>query len=185
MNLSELLFNQNWFLSAIFILLFSISIASWYVIFKKIFFFNRELKSLTNGDKNSFSQQLISQSIEAIRHSEKEIISRKLYILNEEFREKISFGQNFLASVANLTPFIGLFGTVIGVYLALIDISNEGSANIAVVAAPIGEALIATAIGLWCAIPASFAYNFFAKKISTIIRKTKVEIEKKLIEKEF
>lgn len=69
-------------------------------------------------------------------------------------------GLTVLASIAATSPFIGLFGTVYGIYKALINISTEGQMNIAAVAGPIGEALIATAIGLFVAIPAVMAYNF-------------------------
>lgn len=69
-------------------------------------------------------------------------------------------GLTVLASIAATAPFIGLFGTVYGIYKALINISTEGQMSIAAVAGPIGEALIATAIGLFVAIPAVLAYNF-------------------------
>ncbi|WP_006788434.1 MotA/TolQ/ExbB proton channel family protein [Thiorhodospira sibirica] len=70
-------------------------------------------------------------------------------------------GLTFLASVGSTAPFIGLFGTVWGIYNALMDIAAAGSASMDVVAGPLGEALVATAAGLAAAIPAVLAYNAF------------------------
>jgi biopolymer transport protein ExbB/TolQ len=181
MNLSEILLHQHWLLSIVFLLLIALSLVSWYVIFKKIFFFNSEFKSFKNSN-NSLSKKLLDDSFAAIKNGNSDLAKKKLNLLFEKFKDHLNFGQNFLASIANLTPFIGLFGTVIGVYLALMDISTEGSANIAVVAKPIGEALIATAFGLWCAIPASFAFNFFSKKASSLLKLAKLAVEEKLVE---
>ena len=69
-------------------------------------------------------------------------------------------GLTALASIGSSAPFIGLFGTVWGIYHALENISQQGQVNIATVAGPIGEALVATAVGLFAAIPAVLAYNF-------------------------
>lgn len=68
-----------------------------------------------------------------------------------------------LASIGSMAPFIGLFGTVIGIYNALINISTVGQVSIAEVAGPIGEALIATAFGLFVAVPAVMFYNIFIR----------------------
>lgn len=64
-----------------------------------------------------------------------------------------------LASIGAVAPFVGLFGTVWGIFNALMDISQQGQVSIATVSAPIGEALVATALGLFVAIPAVLAYN--------------------------
>ena len=68
-----------------------------------------------------------------------------------------------LASIGSSSPFIGLFGTVWGIYNALSNIAIQGNAGLSVVAGPMGEALIATAIGLFAAIPAVLAYNSFVR----------------------
>jgi biopolymer transport protein ExbB len=65
--------------------------------------------------------------------------------------------------VGSAAPFVGLLGTVWGIYHALIKIGASGNADIGAVAGPVGEALIMTAIGLAVAIPAVFAYNFFVR----------------------
>jgi biopolymer transport protein ExbB len=74
---------------------------------------------------------------------------------------RLGEGLAFLATVGSTAPFIGLFGTVIGIYRALIKIGAAGQASIDAVAGPVGEALIMTALGLFVAIPAVLAYNFF------------------------
>jgi biopolymer transport protein ExbB len=70
-----------------------------------------------------------------------------------------------LASIGSTAPFIGLFGTVWGIMNALKEISASGQASIDVVAGPIGEALIATAIGIAAALPAVIFYNYFLRKM--------------------
>lgn len=70
-----------------------------------------------------------------------------------------------LATIGSTAPFVGLFGTVWGIMHALQDIGRAGSASLDVVAGPIGEALIATAIGIATAIPAVLAYNFFLRRL--------------------
>ncbi len=71
----------------------------------------------------------------------------------------------FLATTGNLTPFIGLLGTVIGIINAFGEIGAQGSASIAAVAPGVSEALVATAAGLFAAIPAVMAYNYFLSRI--------------------
>lgn len=72
---------------------------------------------------------------------------------------RLQSGLTLLASIGSTAPFVGLFGTVWGIYHALLDIAAQGSASMEVVAGPLGEALIATAAGLAAAIPAVLAYN--------------------------
>jgi biopolymer transport protein TolQ len=73
----------------------------------------------------------------------------------------------FLATTAAITPFIGLFGTVWGIMVAFFNIGTQGSTDLAVVAPGIAEALIATAMGLFAAIPAVYFYNHFSTKVKT------------------
>lgn len=74
-----------------------------------------------------------------------------------------------LGSIASSAPFIGLFGTVYGILDAFLRIGREKSASLPVVAPAIGEALIATAVGLFAAIPALIFYNFLSKRIADIV----------------
>ena len=78
----------------------------------------------------------------------------------------LQFGQVLLASIGSTAPFIGLFGTVWGIYHALLSISAAGTLSIDKVAGPVGEALVMTAAGLAVAIPAVLAYNLFGKWVA-------------------
>jgi biopolymer transport protein ExbB len=81
---------------------------------------------------------------------------------------RLGEGLAFLATVGSTAPFIGLFGTVIGIYRALIKIGASGQASIDTVAGPVGEALIMTALGLVVAVPAVLAYNWLIRRNKTV-----------------
>jgi biopolymer transport protein ExbB len=78
----------------------------------------------------------------------------------------LQFGQVLLASIGSTAPFVGLFGTVWGIYRALVGIAAAGTITIEKVSGPIGEALIMTAAGIAVAIPAVLAYNVFGKWVA-------------------
>jgi len=79
--------------------------------------------------------------------------------------QTLESGLMILASVGSTAPFVGLFGTVWGIMNALTDISKAGTASLDVVAGPVGEALIATAIGIAAAVPAVLAYNYGLRRV--------------------
>ena len=81
---------------------------------------------------------------------------------------KLQFGQVLLATVGSIAPFVGLLGTVWGIYHALIGIATAGQITIDKVSGPVGEALIMTAAGLAVAIPAVLAFNIFGRIINRI-----------------
>lgn len=93
------------------------------------------------------------------------ILERSLRQQVSKERKVLEQGLSMLASIGSTAPFVGLFGTVWGIMHALQDISHAKSASLDVVAGPIGEALIATAIGIAAAIPAVLAYNYFLRRI--------------------
>jgi biopolymer transport protein ExbB len=78
--------------------------------------------------------------------------------------DKLQFGQVLLATVGSTAPFVGLLGTVWGIYHALTQIGISGQASIDKVAGPVGEALIMTAIGLAVAVPAVLGYNWLVRR---------------------
>ena len=82
---------------------------------------------------------------------------------------RLGEGLAFLATVGSTAPFIGLFGTVVGIYRALIKIGSSGEASINTVACPVGEALIMTALGLVVAVPAVLAYNWLIRRNKSIM----------------
>ncbi len=87
----------------------------------------------------------------------------------DESSSKLSAGMAVLASVGSTAPFVGLFGTVWGIYHALVSIGSSGQASIDKVAGPVGEALIMTALGLAVAIPATFGYNALVRSNKTML----------------
>ena len=89
----------------------------------------------------------------------------------DEFTAKLQSGLAILASVGSTAPFVGLFGTVWGIYHALLSIGTSGQATIDRVAGPIGEALIMTALGLAVAIPAVLGYNALVRGNKAILAK--------------
>jgi biopolymer transport protein TolQ len=84
-------------------------------------------------------------------------------------QEKLEENLPFLASVASVSPYIGLFGTVWGIMVSFLDIANAGQPSLATVAPGIAEALIATAMGLFAAIPAVLAYNKFSARAESLL----------------
>ena len=92
-------------------------------------------------------------------------LERSLRQAVQNMQRKLEGGLAVLASIGSTAPFVGLFGTVWGIMHALTEISKTGSASLDVVAGPIGEALVATAIGIATALPAVLAYNFFLRRM--------------------
>ena len=126
----------------------------------------------TKLEKNSAWRQLADDAVLAQEHHGKmEGAGNEIHFVEEELahsqdtiNQSLNGGLSFLASVGATAPFIGLLGTVIGIYRALINIGIAGSASIDKVAGPVGEALIMTAIGLLVAVPAVFAYNWLQSR---------------------
>jgi len=94
-----------------------------------------------------------------------EVLERQLRQQLQNIQRYHERGLAELATIGSTSPFVGLFGTVWGIMHALQDIGRSGSASLDVVAGPIGEALIATAIGIAVALPAVLAYNFFLRRL--------------------
>lgn len=94
------------------------------------------------------------------------VLERRLRADAQKAMRRLESGLMVLASVGSTAPFVGLFGTVWGIMHALQGISESGSAGLDVVAGPIGEALIATAVGIATAIPAVIAYNYGLRRVN-------------------
>ncbi|MFB0613012.1 MotA/TolQ/ExbB proton channel family protein [Aurantiacibacter poecillastricola] len=165
------------------------SVGSFYILFTKIFEQNKVMKEYrsnraafwragsikegaTKFDKDSAWRQLVDDGIRAGDESDKmhdsleshDWLHGTLARSESAIMAKLNGGLPFLATVGATAPFVGLLGTVIGIYRALINIGIEGSASIDKVAGPVGEALIMTAIGLLVAVPAVFAYNYLMSR---------------------
>ncbi len=178
---------------AVAIILLIMSVASWYFIVLKTYqaiqlkgavkryithFWQASTlqAAIKNADSHSPAHRLASQAIDAAQHhqthavknlegacSHDEFITRSMRRSLAQTMAQLDSGLSVLASVGSVSPFVGLFGTVWGIYHALATISASGQATLDKVAGPVGEALIMTAIGLAVAIPAVLAYNAFVK----------------------
>ena len=105
-------------------------------------------------------------TLEAHGHADSQL-TRRLRDALHRVLAQLQFGQVLLlASIGSTAPFIGLFGTVWGIYHALLSISAAGTITIERVSGPVGEALVMTAAGLAVAIPAVLAYNVFGKRVA-------------------
>lgn len=138
------------------------------------------LKSAPESD--SATARLAKLAVEAAAHhqsqatkalsgmcSQDEFIARSMRRTIAEEQASLEDGLTILASVGSVAPFVGLFGTVWGIYHALLSIGQSGQATIDKVAGPVGEALIMTAFGLAVAIPAVLAYNALVRGNRVII----------------
>jgi len=105
-----------------------------------------------------------------LQHSgeRQDLLERALRQQIHKERRRLESGLALLASIGSTSPFVGLFGTVWGIMHALTDIGRAGSASLEVVAGPIGEALVATGVGIAVAVPAVLAYNFFLRRLKII-----------------
>ena len=183
---------------AVALLLLAMSIASWWVIVAKAlnlrrqaaqaryvedFWRSEDLRSglarFGQGDDNAFARLALDgeaanserarlpQLQDAMGASE--WISRCLRNSIDESTARLQSGLAILASVGSTAPFVGLFGTVWGIYHALLSISSAGQASIDQVAGPIGEALVMTALGLAVAIPAVLGYNALVRGNKSVV----------------
>ena len=165
------------------------SVGSFYILITKLLEQNKVLgqykkvrtqfwraNSLEEGatklDKNSAWRQMVDDGVAAQASHGKMTDSLEahdwmhgsLERSQDAIMSRLNGGLAFLATVGATAPFVGLLGTVIGIYRALINIGLAGSASIDKVAGPVGEALIMTAIGLLVAVPAVFAYNWLMSR---------------------
>ncbi|MBX7528350.1 MotA/TolQ/ExbB proton channel family protein [Qipengyuania vesicularis] len=175
-----------WFILGVMVIM---SVGSFYILFTKLFEQQKVMnqykavrtsfwkantlkEGATKLEKNSAWRQLVDDAVEAESKHEKmqnnleahDWLHGTLARSEHAINAKLAGGLPFLATVGATAPFVGLLGTVIGIYRALINIGMAGSASIDKVAGPVGEALIMTAIGLLVAVPAVFAYNWLQSR---------------------
>jgi biopolymer transport protein ExbB len=94
-----------------------------------------------------------------------ELLEHALLVQMQKEQHAMESGLTILASIGSTAPFVGLFGTVLGIMHAMHQITASGSTSLDVVAGPIGDALVATAIGIAVAVPAVLAYNMFLRAV--------------------
>lgn len=182
---------------SVFGILVFMSLVSWYIIITKYidqrkvlteakdlekkFWTAPDLKTgASKLDKNSPFKQIVDDGLRASDHHEgrltdkidqHEWVTMALNRSTTTVSSKLQGGLSFLASVGSTSPFIGLFGTVVGIYRALINIGLAGQASIDKVAGPVGEALIMTALGLAVAVPAVLGYNWLIRRNKDVTEK--------------
>jgi len=176
-----------WFILTVLVIM---SVGSFYILITKLLEQNKILsqyKSIRGGafwkantlaegasklDKNSAWRQLVDDGLAAeVQHTKMtdsleghDWMHGSLARSEASINARLAGGLPFLATVGATAPFVGLLGTVIGIYRAMIGIAIAGSAQIDKVAGPVGEALIMTAIGLLVAVPAVLAYNWLQSR---------------------
>ena len=192
----EALWKQgDWVAKGTLIILVIMSMGSWYIIFVKLWEQSKLLRearemrssfwkapSLRDGAKRlkegSAYRYIAEQGIDANEHHEGALtenidlndwVTMSVQRAVDGVQSRTQDGLAFLATVGSTAPFVGLFGTVWGIYHALTAIGIAGQASIDKVAGPVGEALIMTAIGLAVAVPAVMGYNWLVRRNKTVM----------------
>jgi len=181
------------------IILVIMSFGTWYILFTKFFEQTSVLKHAKTADgkfwaasnindglskleARSAFRAIVEDGLRAAQHHEgkltdaidlNEWVTISLQRSADQVNNRLQSGLAFLATVGSTAPFVGLFGTVWGIYHALIAIGVSGQASIDKVAGPVGEALIMTAIGLAVAVPAVLAYNFLISRNKTAMSRVR------------
>ncbi len=195
-GLGALLQNGDWISRGTLLILVLMSMGSWYILITKLyesvklsseakvaqrgFFKAKSLRDAAQSLKQGSAFRFIADNgIEASEHHEGTLtenidhnswVSMSVQRSLDDIQSRLQDGLAFLATVGSTAPFVGLFGTVWGIYHALTAIGIAGQASIDKVAGPVGEALIMTAIGLAVAVPAVLGYNW-------LVRRNKVTME--------
>jgi biopolymer transport protein ExbB len=196
----EALWKQGDFVARFTLIILAImSMGSWYIMFTKVYEQRKLLKSAraagenfwTSGsvkkgldtlDEGSAFRYIADQGLKADEHHEGSLveqIDRHTWITMsvtravDNIQSRLQDGLAFLATVGSTAPFVGLFGTVWGIYHALTAIGIAGQASIDKVAGPVGEALIMTAFGLLVAVPAVMGYNWLIRRNKLVMERVR------------
>jgi biopolymer transport protein ExbB len=176
------------------VILAIMSIGSWYILITKFLEQSRMNRHARKVDQRFWAQSTVSAAANALDKSSAyrfiaeagiaatddhgglkshipmgDWIPMSITAAVDRVHANTQAGLAFLATVGSTSPFVGLFGTVWGIYHALTAIGISGQASIDKVAGPVGEALIMTAIGLAVAIPAVLAYNYLARRNKAVM----------------
>ncbi len=189
----------DWVARATLVVLLIMSVGSWYYIFTKVFEQSRITRAARAvgdsfwkagsvskgvealGEQSAF-RYIAEEGIKAAGHHEGSLIEhidRDTWIgMNvqrcvDNINARLQDGMTFLATVGSTAPFVGLFGTVWGIYHALTAIGIAGQASIDKVAGPVGEALIMTAFGLVVAVPAVMGYNWLIRRNKSVLEQVR------------
>ena len=194
MNAAQLFLQGDGVSKTVALLLLAMSVASWVVILWKSWLLHRVSGDVVRCVAAFWQSASVDDSMRKLEAFDREAIVLPLVLatkieangtlagagdkslqLTRVLRDalhaalgKLQYGQVLLATVGAIAPFVGLLGTVWGIYHALIGIANAGQVSIDKISGPVGEALIMTAAGLAVAIPAVLAYNVLGRSIGRI-----------------
>ena len=188
-GLAALWAQGDWVAKGTLLILVLMSMASWYVIFTKLAEQSRVLRLAREANERFWSAGTVRQGADALHAAspfrfiaEKGLegaskhdgllgsvdfntwVTMSIQRAMGQVQSRMQDGLALLATVGSTAPFVGLFGTVWGIYNALVKIGMSGQASIDKVAGPVGEALIMTAIGLAVAVPAVLGYNWLVRR---------------------
>jgi biopolymer transport protein ExbB len=185
----DMFLNASIVVQVVMVMLMAWSVVTWSIMFSKLAFFSgingstdrflhafRNAGSLADAAKgpgrsfrtNALAKMLVAAADEIGTGKKSHLSTRvgqRMGIVQAEVGEELSTGMGIFATVGSIAAFVGLFGTVWGIMNSFIGIAETQTTNLAVVAPGIAEALFATGIGLFAAVPAVIFYNMFARRI--------------------
>lgn len=192
LSILTLIANASFVVKCVLVILLGLSISSWTVIFRKYFFVARTTKQIDefedrfwhgveltqlmdsarrNQDSSGIEERIFAAGMtEFLKQNRQDphalnSVSRAMKAVYTREMDRLEAGLPLLASIGSTAPYIGLFGTVWGIMNAFTGLASLDNVSLAVVAPGIAEALVATAIGLFAAIPAVAAYNYYNNRI--------------------
>jgi biopolymer transport protein ExbB len=194
MNLSQLFTQGDAVSHGVALLLLAMSVASWVVIVWKVWLLRRASGDVARCTAAFWQSPAMDEALQRVRAFDREALVLPLIeatqqqnpdtlaaagnrsqqltrVLRDALHgvlRKLQFGQVLLATVGSTAPFVGLLGTVWGIYHALVGMASAGQITIDKISGPVGEALLMTAAGLVVAIPAVLAYNVFGRLVGQI-----------------
>ena len=193
-QIMEVILSASWITKLVLLILFIFSVVSWAIILYKYRFFRRarqatrqflrffgqndEIATIKREAEHCMDSPLSALFLEAyrrfkranghFRNGDESGLKGLERSLRSTIQDEVAHQEeylSFLATTGNVSPFVGLFGTVLGIIDAFQEIGRQGTASIAAVAPGLAEALVATAAGLFAAIPAVVAFNFYMNRI--------------------
>jgi biopolymer transport protein TolQ len=190
LSILTLIANASLVVKAVLAILIVLSLASWTVIFQKFFVVRRAMRQTDDFESRFWSGTELTKLLDTANRSRDtsaagmnefmkqrqtagaadtvNSVSRAMRAVFTREMDRLENGLPMLASIGSTSPYIGLFGTVWGIMNAFTGLSSLENASLAVVAPGIAEALVATAIGLFAAIPAVAAYNYYNNRVGRL-----------------
>ena len=197
-GLKAMLEHGDWVSKGTLTILVIMSMGTWYILIVKLFEQFRLMKESNEVGEGFWAHGSLQQGIDGLKDTSafrfiaesgvkasskhsglmgdvdlNEWVTMSIQRASENVQNRTQDGLAFLATVGSTAPFVGLFGTVWGIYNALTAIGVAGQASIDKVAGPVGEALIMTALGLAVAVPAVLAYNWLVRRNKVVMERVR------------